>query len=248
MCHHGSSIVHLGQGSQNMDITDEQLARFPEAPLTTALEICQLVTSRVSPNTLLRHTDLLLEITLFLFSAQDADLLSHNANRPKVHDGKVTPAEAFNFITNVQKQIEGVLAKEAAIELQRTLEARFAKALDSDFGYEFTDGDIKEAQELIDELRKFLQSTADLSEDHRARLLARLEEVQTELHKKMSTLDRIYCLTIEAGKIGENAKPLIGAAKALFQLAWRTHAHKEGLPSGARPPQLGSDVEPPVLD
>lgn len=235
-----------------MEISDEVLERFPEAPLATALEVCQMVTSAVSSNTLTRHEALMLEVALCLFTAEDAGLITYGLNRPSIQSGKISPGEAYNYIVGVQRHVQGVIAKEAALELQRSLEARFAKAMNTDYGYELTDGDVKEAQQLIDELRKFIQTTTDLSDDHRRRLLERLETVQTELHKKMSSLDRIYCLTIEAsivaGKVGENAKPFLSAAKALFQLAWRTHAHKEGLPSGALPPLLGNDAEPPALE
>lgn len=235
-----------------MEISDELLARLPEAPVATAFEVCQLVTARVSVNTLTRYEGLLLEVTLCLFAAEKAGLLTHPVTRPKIQNGKISPADAYNFVMAVQRHVEAIIAKEAALDLQRSLEARFAKAMNADYGYELTEGDVKEAQQLIDELRKFIQSTPDLSDDHRRRLLERLETVQSELHKKMSSLDRIYCLTIEAsivaGKVGENAKPFLSAAKALFQLAWRTHAHKEGLPSGAVPPLLGNDTEPPALD
>ncbi|PBP60215.1 hypothetical protein PSYCIT7_010200 [Pseudomonas syringae Cit 7] len=235
-----------------MEISDELLERFPDAPLATAFEVCQMVTSRVSSNTLARHEGLMLEVVLCLFTAEDAGLLTYDLTRPIIQDGKISTGEAYNYIAGVQRHVEGIIAKEAALDLQRSLEARFAKAMNADYGYELTDGDVKEAQQLIDELRKFIQSTPDISDDHRRRLLERLEAVQSELHKKMSSLDRIYCLTIEAsivaGKVGENAKPFLSAAKALFQLAWRTHAHKEGLPSGALPPLLGNDIEPPALD
>ncbi len=234
-----------------MEISDELLARFPAAPLATALEVCQLVTSRASAHTLELHSGLMFEVLLCLFTAEDAGLITHDEHRPFIANGKVAHREAYAFISGVKDHIETIIAKEAALDLQRSLEARFAKAMNSEYGYELTEGDVKEAQQLIDELRKFIQSTPDLSEDHRRRLLERLEMVQSELHKKMSSLDRIYCLTIEAsivaGKVGENAKPFLSAAKALFQLAWRTHAHKEGLPSGALPPLLDSDTEPPAL-
>ena len=105
---------------------------------------------------------------------------------------------------------------------------------------------------LLDHLRRAITSSAELKEDHRQRLLKRLEKVQSELHKKLSTLDGLYCLAIEAsivaGTIGKNAEPIARAAKAIAGITWRTHSHTEGLPSGATSPLLTSDDAPNLIE
>lgn len=103
-------------------------------------------------------------------------------------------------------------------------------------------------QSLINKLRDLIGDCKELDVDHKRRLQRRLEQVQQELHKRVSSLDHLYALAIEAsivaGKIGENAKPLIEAARELMGISWRTHAHSEGLPSSSEAPMLGNDATP----
>ena len=67
------------------------------------------------------------------------------------------------------------------------------------FYYEFTEDEVDKIQTTINELR-YLISASDLFEDeHKQRLLRRLERLQSELHKKVSDLDRFWGL---AGDLG----------------------------------------------
>jgi hypothetical protein len=119
------------------------------------------------------------------------------------------------------------------------------KTLNKGFFYEFTDGDLNRVQELINELRSEISSSDLFNEEHRQRLLRRLERLQGELHKKMSDVDRIWGLVGDAGivigKFGKDAKPFVDRFKELSQIAWRTQSHKEELPSGVKNPMLGVD-------
>jgi hypothetical protein len=119
--------------------------------------------------------------------------------------------------------------------------------LNKGFFYEFTDGDLNRAQELINELRNEITKSDLFEEEHRQRLLRRLERLQGELHKKMGDVDRIWGLVGDAGvvigKFGKDAKPFVDRIKELSQIAWRTQSHKEELPSGAHNPMLGVDEE-----
>jgi hypothetical protein len=74
----------------------------------------------------------------------------------------------------------------------REFKASFAKKFGTAFLYEFSEGDLARVQKLIDELRTELATNKKFEENHRARLLSRLERVQAELHKKVSDLDRLW--------------------------------------------------------
>ena len=62
----------------------------------------------------------------------------------------------------------------------------------------------------------------------------------------MSNLDRLWGLIGEAGvvlgKFGKDAKPLVDRIREITQIAWRTQARAEELPSGTTLPLL-SDVK-----
>jgi hypothetical protein len=116
------------------------------------------------------------------------------------------------------------------------------KILDKGFFYEFTDGDLKRIQQIINELRDKISESSLFEEDHRRRLLRRLESLQSEVHKKMSDIDRIWGLVGDAGvaigKFGKDAKPFVDRIKELSQIAWKTQARAEQLPSSSVNPLL----------
>ena len=125
---------------------------------------------------------------------------------------------------------------------KRSFERKFGKG----FLYQFSDGDLKRIQTLINELREIISKTEALDEDHRSRLLKRLEKLQSELHKTVSDLDRFWGLLIEGSvvlkKIGENAKPIVDRIQEIVNIVWRVQARAEELPSNL-PLELPSGEE-----
>ena len=77
---------------------------------------------------------------------------------------------------------------------------------------------------------------------HKERLLKKLEALQQELHKKVSSLDKLWGLIGEAGvalgKFGKDAKPFVDRIREIAQITWRTQARAEELPSGTTLPLL----------
>ena len=110
------------------------------------------------------------------------------------------------------------------------------------FLYEFSDGDIKIIQNLINELRDIVTSSELFSAEHKERILRKLEKMQSELHKKVSNLDRFWGLIGDAGvvigKFGNDAKPIVDRIKEIADIVWRTQARSEELPSGTKIPFL----------
>ena len=115
------------------------------------------------------------------------------------------------------------------------------------FGYEFSDGDLKRIQTLINELRDYITTSTDFDAEHRDRILNRLENLQKELHKRVSSLDRFWGLVGEAGvvlgKFGKDAKPFVDRIRELTQIVWNTQARTEELPSGTKIPLLEKNID-----
>ncbi len=124
---------------------------------------------------------------------------------------------------------------------------KFAAKLGAGFSYEFSEGDLTKIQKSINELRDLISGSELIEKDHKQRLLKRLERLQSELHKKMSDLDRFYGLMGDVGvmirKLGEDAKPIADRIKDIMNIVWRTQARSEELESGAPNPFLKQNNE-----
>lgn len=110
------------------------------------------------------------------------------------------------------------------------------------FAYEFLDTDYKRIQELVGDLRTLTAESKQLDPGHKRRLLKRIEKVQTELHKKMSSLDSFWGLLADVGvafgKFGQDVKPLIDRTREILKIVAKTQARAEGLPQSAANPML----------
>lgn len=236
-----------------MEFSDELLARINDEPIAVGLEVCKHVRQKVNGATADVNSNLLLEAGMLLDMMSRNKLITTQHDLPAMVGGKPKrPTEFYNYITLVHGELDAIVARDKAIQFQAEIEERLTRAITGSFGYELTDGDLKQMQALVDQLRTLIIDSEELDDGHRTRILKRLEKVQGELHKKLSTLDSVYCLAIEAsivaGKIGKNAEPLVKVAKAISGIAWRTHAHTEGLPSSAAPQLLGDESNSNLID
>lgn len=138
----------------------------------------------------------------------------------------------------VEAQVEAKFARE---RLESTRQ-RYAAGLGQGFYYEFSDEDVSRIQGLTNELRDLVSQTSTIDEEHRLRLLKRLEKFQSELHKRVSDLDRFWGLVGECGavvyKLGRDAGPIIQRVREIVDIVWKAQVIAMGLPLGA----------PPVLD
>jgi hypothetical protein len=192
---------------------------------------------------------LLLEATALILSLQEQSLIPHMKDVPSL-DGSMGYVcnQLRAFLNDVQEELVG----QSSAQKLESMKSRFSITLSNGFSYEFTDGDLKRIRTLINELRELIIANGELDEDHKRRLLKRLEKMQAEIHKKVSDLDNFYGLLVEASvvfkKVGENAKPIVDRIKELTSISWSTQTRAENLPSGSEPPMLGNDSEPPALD
>lgn len=99
--------------------------------------------------------------------------------------------------------------------------------------YEFSDTDFKRVHELIRELRDLIRNTTLISEEHKRRLLRRLEAMHAEMHKKTSDIDRFWGFIGEAGiamrKFGEDLAPISERVLELGGIVITVIFAKEGI-------------------
>lgn len=145
-----------------------------------------------------------------------------------------------DFFSNVRTDFEKLITKNTITELRN----KYNTAFNNSFSYEFTTGDLERIQKLINELRDNIGISELFTAEHKQRLLRRLEKIQSELHKKVSDLDRFWGLIGDAGvvigKFGNDAKPIVDRIKEIADIVWRTQSRSEELPSGTTIPFLNS--------
>jgi hypothetical protein len=99
--------------------------------------------------------------------------------------------------------------------------------------YEFSDSDFKRVHDLIRELRELIRASTLITDDHKRRLLRRLEAMHAELHKKTSDIDRFWGFIGEAGiamrKFGEDLSPISERVLELGGIVITVIFAKEGI-------------------
>jgi len=119
---------------------------------------------------------------------------------------------------------------------------KYRQQFDVGFLYRFSDGDLSRIQELLNELRDLISRSNDFDAKHKERLLLRLESLQKEMHKKMSSLDKFWGLVGDAGvvigKFGKDAKPFVDRIREITQIIWSIQARAEELPGNTMMPLL----------
>lgn len=183
---------------------------------------------------------LISETFIFIESMIEENLFQTPFPVPKLNGNKhENCGTMWDFLNNLENHLS------ANVENRRLadLKSKFKTDLGAGFFYEFSQGDLEKVQTLINALRGEISTCNDLEEEHKQRLLRRLEKLQSELHKKVSDLDRFWGLIGDAGvvlgKLGNDAKPLVDRIREIADIVWQTQARAEELPSGTEPPLLG---------
>lgn len=187
--------------------------------------------------------EVLLESYSLILSILENFELSIKANIPQM-EGNLTDnsTELRDFLLLVREEYQGQ-ATNLRIQLMKN---KFNNVLGQVFAYEFTEGDVDRIQTLINELREQINSSNLFETKHKERLLKRLEALQSEMHKKMSDLDKFWGLVGDAGivlgKFGKDSKPFVDRIKEISDIIWRTQSRAEELPSGTPLPLLSEDT------
>lgn len=138
-----------------------------------------------------------------------------------------------NFFDNWKSNVELKLKQLEQTDTYETAKDHYASMFGKGVFYEFSDDDFSRVQTLLNNLRDLLIKSEDFEEDHRTRLLKKLEALQSELHKKMSDFDRLWGFFIDSGialtKFWENAKPFRDDIKEIIEIVSRTQAKAENV-------------------
>jgi multidrug efflux pump subunit AcrB len=141
--------------------------------------------------------------------------------------------------------IKRIFDQAKMINISRKLgveEQKFKSIRNNVYEYEFKDDDYEEIQRLINKMRELLQQSQVISDNHRYRLLNRLEVLQKELHKKVSNLDRALGFLLDVSIIvqqtGEGVKPIADLAKEISKILTQVIFVSQGIPPGELPTLL----------
>ena len=148
-------------------------------------------------------------------------------------------------MSNIRAYNNKVFDQAKIINLSRMLnieEQNFKSIRDQVYEYEFSDNDYEKIQDHINKIRDLISKSKLLSEDHQNRLLKRLEQFQSELHKRVTNLDRALGFLLDVSIIvkqtGEGAKPIADLAKEISKILTQVILVSKGLPPGELPPLL----------
>jgi len=221
---------------------DEFLDKLPDDPYEAVLSI--VITfiekeNKIPPIDLekLKHYDVYLEAFALFDTFNEAVGLGFTL--PSLTSERLPNITRItNFFKTIVKDIDKKYMESKLLRERERFKTRFGFS----FIYQFSDGDIKRIQELINELRDLISESKLFDGKHKERILNKLEGLQKELHKKMSSLDKLWGLIGEAGvvlgKFGEDAKPFVDRMVEIAGITWRTQARAEELPSATQLPLL----------
>jgi len=224
---------------------EEYFENLPNDPILAGLHVCKEILDlhRRSPTAqqFEQYDEYLL--ALGLFGALN-EAYSLKFDSPPLTGNK---SDNIRRIAEFFQAAETEMTKNAAQITVERFKTQFARKFGRIFSYEFSEGDLNRIQQLINEVRQLISDSKLLSENHKGRLLKRLETLQSELHKKVSDLDRFWGLIGEAGvvigKFGNDVKPIVDRIREIAEIVWRTQARAEELPSGLPLPMLGQGDE-----
>lgn len=238
-----------------MLFNEDFLDSLTSDPLAGTMRICVAAVQSVKggQDWVIQDYANLIEAFTLLSEMAEAKVLPVSYNFPPIQLTQPFAEKCSLLLTSIKEIQEKCEANSEAAALEK-LRAKFRVALNSGFKYEFSQGDLEKVQALINELRQEVGASNKLGDEHKARLLRRLEALQSELHKKISDLDKFWGLIGDASvvmaKIGNDAKPIVDRVREIADIVWRTQTRAEELPSGTTLPQIGHTPsnEPPNID
>ncbi|WP_282875803.1 hypothetical protein [Pseudomonas peli] len=228
-----------------MDLPKKYLEQISENPISGVVKLCAYI--RAMNDQHQEWSDDLIDLILQAFAALEVliseEQVSVDTELPDVwQDSPIDmAAKALGFIHAIEQE----LTQQASTIKLNDYRQKFSNLLSKRPAYEFTEGDIEQIQEHVNQLRKLLQAATDLDEGHRARMLKRLEGFQSELHKKMSDLTKFFGFMGDMGvamrKLGQDAKPIVDRYEQIIRAGWQAEARSAGLPHDSEMPRIGHE-------
>jgi hypothetical protein len=214
---------------------DKFIQGLPEDPTLAAKLICESFLkfddAFNSTQEKLRRFDLYLNAVGFVAAFTEGRGLDVQlpAIAPEIGADRANLNQIVDFFEKWRKSLVARMTRAVIDEAWELYRVKLGRG----FSYQFSEEDFDRVQHLLNELRELISKSRDFEEDHKRRLLKRLEKLQAELHKKMSSLDMLWGLIGDAGvalgKFGKNAKPFTDRIGEILQIVCRTQAKAENL-------------------
>jgi hypothetical protein len=160
-----------------LSFTDDFIADLREDPVIVTIKLCDLTIEKINQNKHEGWTEadfsMLLETCALLTELMDTGLL------PISTDFSITAHLSLDQCPNLYAFVRFVgeeCRKEESKLRFASLRSRFRTSLGSGFAFEFSQGDLDRVQELLNQLRTLFSAGTSLDEEHRQRLLRRLEK------------------------------------------------------------------------
>jgi len=229
-----------------MLFTEEFISSSEENPVEAVVKACKQMDDSIKNTSAIlfqqKEHDVLWEIATVINLIIESNNMHTKVSFPSVTSNTNKNSKALVVYINAVK-VE-FKAHETRLKID-SVKNRYQTILKSSFAYEFSQGDMDRVQVLINELRDHISKASNLDSSHKDRLLRRLEKLQSELHKRVSDLDRFWGMVGDAGvvlgKLGEDAKPIVDRVREISEIVWKTQARAEELPSDLKSPLLGHD-------
>jgi hypothetical protein len=217
-------------------IFDEKFIKsLPGSPYSAIIRICDRYREEIAGYELasVDGRELIIETITFLKSfIKIIGLPNDISSLPlRVGEREEEIVEANDAIMRVRDNATR-LNTESQMDLYENL---FVTKYGSLFHYEFAEGDLGRIQTLINELRVLIVNSKELEEDHIQRLCEKLEKLQSELHKKVTDVDRFWGFLLEAsivlGQLGDNVKPMVDVIQKIVGIIWPAQTRAFGFSS-----------------
>lgn len=215
---------------------------LPDDPMLATLAVCDAIVAEDDrarhSNRTLEGYDWYIEALGVLWALIEAYSLPFPPPPPLGGNQETNIDTICQYVSTIRPTV----AREVTHTALRTTRDRFISKFKATFAYEFSDGDLKRIQTVLNELRDLVAASEVFDANHKQRILRKLESLQSEFHKRVASLDKFWGLIGEAGvalgKFGKEAKPFVDRVKEIAQIVWRTQARAEELPSGTPLPLL----------
>jgi hypothetical protein len=230
-----------------MLLDDEFLASASDDPYGSVIAACERMSAQFENDHpwSLKEFDAMVEVFTFIEALNEAGLTGMALAQPDLSSRDLE--ERCQSLSKCINQFRLAVEKEHQVQKIASVKSRMTLGIGRGFAYQFSEADVHRVQVLISELRMHIVESTFFDDAHRARILKRLEKLQSELHKKMSDLDRFWGLIGDAGvalgKFGTDAKPLVDRITEISQIVWNTQKQAEGLPSSTEFPLLSNNQE-----
>lgn len=125
------------------------------------------------------------------------------------------------------------------IETQEMLnngKEEFINAIAGFGGYSLSEKEYSLIQSKINEMRAIIAKSKHIADEHKTRMLQKLESLQSEIHKRMSSLTKSLGIIVEIGTtigtFGVKVKPATDRLREILQVLLKSKSEAEGLPQG----------------